>query len=143
MRVLPRRTLWSLVLILCLVAILGALAALQYRWVGQLSEDRRVILRTRLENSVEIFRRAFTFELLELGTDFRREPRPGGVPDDYETELAQRYVRWKRTSPHPELAQDLFFHRASLSRWGAKRFSCGRFRPGPSGGPTAWGRQVS
>ena len=49
MRVLPRRTLWSLVLILCLVAILGALAALQYRWVGQLSEDRRVILRTRLE----------------------------------------------------------------------------------------------
>jgi signal transduction histidine kinase len=108
MRVLPRRTLWSLVLILCLVAILGALAALQYRWVGQLSEDRRVILRTRLENSVEIFRRAFTFELLELGTDFRREPRPGGFSDDYETELAQRYVRWKRTSPHPELARDLY-----------------------------------
>jgi len=65
MRFLPKRTITSIILIALLAAILVVLAALQYRWSGQVSEAEHERMHTALLASMNQFR-------LQLNDEFRR-----------------------------------------------------------------------
>jgi signal transduction histidine kinase len=89
-----------------LAVLLGALAYLQYRWVGQLSADQRERIKDSLRDSAEDFSEDFNRELtraffwLQVGPEVRRD----GPPDTD----AQRYERWYTAAPHPELISRIY-----------------------------------
>ncbi len=65
MKLLPKRTISSIILVVLLAAILIALAILQYRWSGQVSEAEHERMHTSLLASMNQFR-------LQLNDEFRR-----------------------------------------------------------------------
>jgi signal transduction histidine kinase len=71
MKILPSRTYSSVSLIVSLVAILVALAALQYRWSGQVSEAEHERMQTSLLASMNQFRLQFSNEFRQLGFLFQ------------------------------------------------------------------------
>ncbi len=84
------------VLAAVLAILLGALAVLQYRWVGQLSADERDRIKDHLKDSADEFAEDFNRELtraffwLQVGPVIRQEDTP--EPDE------QRYERWYSTA---------------------------------------------
>lgn len=67
MKIFPERTSYSILLILVLAAILGALAVLQYRWSSQISQAENEHMHSSLQTSMDQFRRQFHNELQEVG----------------------------------------------------------------------------
>jgi signal transduction histidine kinase len=67
MRLLPKGTVPSIVLIALLALILVALAALQYRWSGQVSESVHERMQANLLASMNQFRMQFNGEFRQLG----------------------------------------------------------------------------
>jgi signal transduction histidine kinase len=109
-RVLSRfRSSGLLVLAVMLAVLLGVLAVLQYRWVGQLSADERDRMRKHLhgraDDLADDFNRELTriFVWLQVGPDMHR----GAVPDDPGAE-EQRYEHWFTAAPHPELVKAIY-----------------------------------
>jgi signal transduction histidine kinase len=90
-------------LVACMLAIL---AVLQYRWVGQLSEDERVRMRRNFGARAEAVAHDFDRELtrvffwLQVGHELRRDVPP--EPN------AERYDRWYTTAPNPELVRQIY-----------------------------------
>jgi signal transduction histidine kinase len=87
-------------------ALLGVLAWLQYRWVGQLSADERDRMRASLTTRADGFADDFNRELtraffgLQVGTEL---PRDSYVPTDVE-----RFEHWYTTAPHPDLVRAIY-----------------------------------
>ena len=67
MRFIPERTHSSIILLVSLAAILIALAVLQYRWSGQVSEAEQERMHTSLLASINQFRLQFNHEFRQLG----------------------------------------------------------------------------
>ncbi len=86
--------------------LLGVLAVLQYRWVGQLSADERERLRshadTQAENLTDDFNRELTraFFWLQFGPELRRD-----APLEAEVD---RYARWYSAAPRPEIVKTIY-----------------------------------
>jgi signal transduction histidine kinase len=89
-----------------MAVLLGVLAVLQYRWVGQLSADERERLRshadTQAENLTEEFNRELTraFFWLQVGPELRRD-----APLEAEVD---RYARWYSAAPRPEIVKTIY-----------------------------------
>src|SRR5688572_30773719 len=94
------------VLAAVLAVLLGVLAVLQYRWVGQLSADERDRIKDHLKDSADEFAEDFNRELtraffwLQVGPVIRQEDTP--EPDE------QRYERWYSTAESPELIAGIY-----------------------------------
>jgi two-component system sensor histidine kinase SenX3 len=94
------------VLAAVLAILLGVLAVLQYRWVGQLSADERDRIKDHLKDSADEFAEDFNRELtraffwLQVGPVMRQEDTP--EPDE------QRYERWYSTAESPELIAAIY-----------------------------------
>jgi signal transduction histidine kinase len=94
------------VLACVLAVLLGALAVLQYRWVGQLSKDERDRMRAHLRARADDFSDDFNRELtraflwLQIGPELRRDAPPEA--DE------QRYERWFTAAQHPELVKTIY-----------------------------------
>ena len=71
MKLLPKRTLSSIILIAILAVILVALAVLQYRWSGQVSEAEHERMQTSLLASMNQFRLQLNSEFQRLGFLFQ------------------------------------------------------------------------
>ncbi len=104
--------------------LLGVLAVLQYRWVGQLSTDERERLRshadTQAENLTDDFNRELTraFFWLQFGAEQRRD-----VPLESEVE---RYARWYSAAPRPEIVKTIYRLTEPASEqgeWTVERFA--------------------
>ncbi len=67
MKLLPRGTLSSIILVVSLGVILVVLAILQYRWSGQVSEAEHERMQTSLLASMNQFRLQFNNEFQQLG----------------------------------------------------------------------------
>jgi signal transduction histidine kinase len=105
-RVLVRfRSSGLLGLALLLAVLLGVLAVLQYRWVGQLSADERDRMRKHLhgraDDLADDFNRELTriFVWLQIGAELR-----SADPQAEE----QRYEHWFTAAPHPELIKAIY-----------------------------------
>ena len=94
------------VLAAVLAILLGVLAVLQYRWVGQLSADERDRIKDHLKDSADEFAEDFNRELtraffwLQVGPVIPQEDTP--EPDE------QRYERWYATAESPELIAAIY-----------------------------------
>jgi signal transduction histidine kinase len=71
MRLLPERTLSSIILVVSLTAILITLAALQYQWSGEVSEAEHERMHTSLLASLNQFRLQFDNEFRQIGFLFQ------------------------------------------------------------------------
>jgi hypothetical protein len=89
-----RRPIASWIFIAVLFLLCGALGALQYRWIGELSVAARERLRAALDTN-----------LVRLSSDFNTEVESGLRPllptgpidgDTAERTIASRYDQWKR-----------------------------------------------
>jgi signal transduction histidine kinase len=74
MTLLPRRTIASIALVTSLILILTALAALQFRWSGQISESVHERMHANLLVSMNQFRLQFNSELQQLTFLFQPDP---------------------------------------------------------------------
>src|SRR5690349_14375977 len=106
MRLRVRRLSGMFVLAVVLAVLLGMLAVLQYRWVGQLSADERDRIKDHLKDSADEFAEDFNRELtraffwLQVGPVIRQEDTP--EPDE------ARYERWYSTAENPELIAAIY-----------------------------------
>src|SRR5438128_10206249 len=86
--------------------LLALLAALQYRWLGQVSEGEREQLKGSLRATAKRFSQDFDHELTLAYAAFSRStPEPGDEPL---TDYAARYDRWQATAQHPQLITTIF-----------------------------------
>jgi signal transduction histidine kinase len=89
-----------------LLVLLPALAVLQYRWVGQVSDAERERMQHNLRNAASQFRDAFDLEVgrailgLQVGPITARD----GASEQY----TDRYEAWADTSEHPQLVSSIF-----------------------------------
>ena len=89
-----------------LLVLLPALAVLQYRWVGQVSDAERERMQRNLRNAALQFRDAFDVEVgravlsLQVGPVTARD----GASEQY----TDRYEAWVETSEHPRIVSDIF-----------------------------------
>ena len=102
---------WLLVLAASLSVLLVVLAALQYRWLGQVSAAERERMQGTLSAGAARFTQDFDRELgrvyfnLKLDADAWRT-RDGEA-------YAARVEQWRRAAPHPQLARDIYVVDAS------------------------------
>jgi len=95
-----------LLLAASLVVLLVLLAALQYRWLGQVSEAERERMQATLSTGAARFSQDFDRELgrvyfnLQLDANVWRRR-------DGET-YAARYAQWRANAPHPQLVGDVY-----------------------------------
>ena len=89
-------------------AAFALMAALQFRWTGQLSEAQRASMGTALTNSVRQFEREFYRELAYLLSVFRPDPL---VAADGEWEhYLERYDEWYRSSDYAPLVSRVLLY---------------------------------
>jgi signal transduction histidine kinase len=90
-----------------MAALLGVLAVLQYKWVGQLSADERDRMRAHLTTRADGFADDFNRELtrtffgLQVGSELPREGQ--APPSDIE-----RFEHWFATAPRPDLVRAVY-----------------------------------
>jgi two-component system, OmpR family, sensor histidine kinase SenX3 len=100
---LPR----SLVLGVCAVAVLlGVLATLQYRWLGQISEADQARLRTTAKNRAEDLARDFDREITRAFLRLQFDASEARALDA--TRFVERRARWRTNTTHPGLVQDVW-----------------------------------
>jgi signal transduction histidine kinase len=90
-----------------LLAAIGVLAALQYRWVGQISEAERDRVRAAAAAGAAQFAQDFDRELTRAYLLFQGDPL-AAANDRREVELGLRYDRWQATAQFPRLISDYY-----------------------------------
>jgi signal transduction histidine kinase len=115
-----------------LLVLLPALAILQYRWVGQVSEAERERMQHNLRNAASQFRDAFDLEVgraliaLQVGPITARD----GASEQY----TDRYETWVDTSEHPQLVSNIFLVDSASAQLRIRRFN----RASHAFEPVAW-----
>ncbi len=99
----PRSTWIAAVL---LAGLLAVLAALQYRWIGEVSKAERQRMQTGLEASGAHFADDLWHEVSRAFSAF--QPRMTGNPGAPEPEIAERWRRWRETAQQPALVRDVY-----------------------------------
>ena len=80
------------VVALVLLGLIGLLAALQFRWLGQISDASRDRLRATLESGASAFARDFDAELTRAYLLFQVDPLVD--VEDLPASFGARYDRW-------------------------------------------------
>jgi signal transduction histidine kinase len=115
-----------------LLVLLPALAILQYRWVGQVSEAERERMQHNLRNAASQFRDAFELEVgravlgLQVG--------PFTARDGSSEQYTDRYETWFDTAEHPQLVSNIYLVDADRAQLRLRRFD----RPSHAFHQVAW-----
>ena len=96
-----------LAVVVSLVALLPVLATLQYRWIGQLSDNEVDRLRANLESSAGLFGRAINQEFFPAHFAFRVSFT--GSLDQIARELSLNYQYWTSIVSRPDLIEDIYW----------------------------------
>lgn len=89
-----------------LLVLLPALAVLQYRWVGQLSEAERERMQRSLAHAALQFREGFD---LELSRALMALQVDGAMArDEAWAQYAERYAAWAGVATHPAIVESVF-----------------------------------
>ncbi len=105
-----RRLVRGLLAPVLLVALVGTLAVLQYRWLGQVSEAEREQLRESLDRRARDFADEFDRTITHLYQGLR--PVSAFDPAAPEAFLG-RYDQWLASTPTPALVKAMYFARAT------------------------------
>jgi signal transduction histidine kinase len=93
-----------------LAVLLGFLAVLQYRWIGEVSRAERQRLRAGLGAAAERFADDLGREVTRAFFAFQPSGGPGA-----EQSVAERWRHWRETAPQPGLVQSVY-----VAEWGAE-----------------------
>lgn len=94
-----------------LVVLLGVLAALQYRWLGQVSAAERERMQGTLSAGAARFTQDFDRELGRVYFNLKLDATAWRTRDG--DAYAARFERWRATAPHPDLVADIYVVDAS------------------------------
>ncbi len=89
-----------------LVALLGALAVLQYRWIGQIGAAERRKLEESLQTATDELGEDLYRELARIGLTFGSGLAVGDA--DPSERLRRNYEYWQATAPFPVLVGDIY-----------------------------------
>ena len=89
-----------------LLLSLPALAVLQYRWVGQVSDAERERMERNLRVAATQFCEAFDIEIVRAVNGLRANGAT--VDEDVWNRYADRYATWSATAVHPEIVAAVF-----------------------------------
>jgi signal transduction histidine kinase len=108
---LPR----SLVLgVSAVIVLLGVLATLQYRWLGQISEADQARLRAAAKNRAEEFARDFDREITRAFLRLQFDAAGAKALDT--TRFVERRARWRTNTAHAGLVQDVWLADSSAAK---------------------------
>ena len=110
MRFKGHRASLTLLLIGILVALLGLLAVLQYKWLGQISVAERQTMQTTLRTQGRVLQEEINKEI-ELASSRVRMSLADYGKDSW-GELIERYSRWKANTAYPGLIKSVYLARA-------------------------------
>jgi Osmosensitive K+ channel histidine kinase len=116
----PPKMLW---LVCLMVALLGLLATLQYRWLGQVSRGERERMQASLRVGAAHFSQDFNREITRVFLSFQMDSEM--LRDKDSGEFAARVEKWNTSSPYPRLVGDLYV----LETDEAKQLRLSRFNP--------------
>lgn len=88
-----------------LLVLLGALAALQYRWIGRVSHLESQRMQARLHTDGTRFTEDFDRELTRAFLYFH--PEPSSRPSDGLERAVRQYDRWQAEAPWPDMVRDV------------------------------------
>ncbi len=103
-----QRQLWMWALALALLASLPLLAALQYRWLGQVSEGERERKKSVLTTMAKQFCHDFDSQLTAIYLYFQPAPVSLDDADQSRNDFAARYRRWRETAERPGLIKEVY-----------------------------------
>lgn len=89
-----------------LLLLLAALATLQHRWIGRVSDLERQRMHENLLSAGSRFTEDFDRELTRAFLYFH--PEPGGFTEDQLERAMRQYDRWRDDAPWPDLIQGIF-----------------------------------
>src|SRR5688572_11885499 len=95
-----------LILLGAMALLLPLLAALQYYWLGQVSEGASERLRSSLRASATGFRHDFNREFIRAYLNFHMDSYSSTA--DTEQYHLERFEHWNQTAPYPRLISDVF-----------------------------------
>jgi two-component system sensor histidine kinase SenX3 len=102
---------FRLVLPIGLILLVGALGALQYRWLGQVSEAERAQLQRSLNQRAREFADDFDREIGLAYSLMALDEASAGSGDPYQA-MDAHYAIWKGRARYPDLVKALYFSRA-------------------------------
>ena len=106
-----------------MVALLGLLATLQYRWLGQVSRGERERMQTSLRVGAAHFSQDFNREITRVFLSFQMDSEMLREKDG--GDFAARVEKWNTGSPYPRLVGDLYV----LEMDGEQQLRLSRFNP--------------
>jgi signal transduction histidine kinase len=109
-----RRTWLGLLLPAGLVLLVGVLAALQYRWLGQVSEAEREQLARTLTLKAREFADEFDREIGQTHAAFQVDANE--LSTDNAELFAQRLAQWKRGARFPSIVKTIYWARETGQR---------------------------
>jgi len=95
-----------LILLMAMAVLLPLLAALQYYWLGQVSEGASERLQISLRASANRFRQDFNREFIRAYLNFQRDSLAPSY--DIERYHLERFAHWNKTAPYPQLISSVF-----------------------------------
>jgi signal transduction histidine kinase len=95
-----------LILLSAMAVLLPLLAALQYYWLGQVSEAATERLQISLRASANRFRQDFNREFIRAYLNFQMDSLV--PPQDIERYHLDRFERWNQTAPYARLISEVF-----------------------------------
>jgi signal transduction histidine kinase len=93
-------------LLTAMLVLLPLLAALQYYWLGQVSEAATERLQISLRASANRFRQDFNREFIRAYLNFQIDSL--APPQDIERYHFERFEHWNQTAPYPRLISEVF-----------------------------------
>src|SRR6185295_381812 len=88
-------------LLMAMAVLLPLLAALQYYWLGQVSQAATERMQTSLREGATRFRQDFNREFIRAYLNFQMDSLP--PPQDIERYQLERFERWNQTAPYARL----------------------------------------
>jgi signal transduction histidine kinase len=89
-----------------LLVLMPALAVLQFRWVGQVSDAEQERMRRNVEIAAQQFRESFSQEVGRAWVDL--QVRAAAVRDSNWEGYADRYDQWSKEATHPGLVRNVY-----------------------------------
>src|ERR1700759_1307980 len=102
-----KRSWFSICLVIVLLGLLGLLATLQYRWLGQISDAEHDRLQKRLQSDTERFADDFNNEIRNVYFNFQMDAATFRKKDW--REFNEKYDFWKGNYTYPDLVPDFYF----------------------------------
>jgi signal transduction histidine kinase len=104
-----RRIPWQAVAAGVMLVVLGVVAALQYRWLGDVSDAERERMRASLRSRTADFTQAFDGELTRTYMAFRVDGDQ--LAHNPAAAVADAYARWTASAPVPQLVRAVYVMR--------------------------------